>query len=133
MIAVIAEYIFYLLLIAAGVVIWYKVPEIFEAIRDCFTGIFNFILKFIKKGENNMQAIAADKAIIDYEAFEEAIYSCCDTLVRNRAGLYMLAKDKSTGFSIRFNFNPGEVVTMDIAANQLVHKTEFEEGVECQQ
>lgn len=80
-----------------------------------------------------MQAIAANKTIESYEAFEEAIYSCCDTLLRNRAGLYMIAKDKSTGFSIRFNFNPGEVVNMDITANQIVHKDEPEEVIECQQ
>lgn len=79
-------------------------------------------------------AIVADKTIETYEAFEEAIYSCCDTLLRNRAALYMMAKEKTTGFSIRFNFNPGEVVNMDITANQIVHKTqeEEEEAAACQ-
>ena len=69
-------------------------------------------------------AIIADNTIKTYEAFEEAIYSCCDTLLRNRAALYMMVKEKTTGFSISFNFNPGEVVNMDITANQIVHKDE---------
>ena len=73
-------------------------------------------------------AIIADNTVKSYEAFEEAIYSCVDTLLRNRAALYMMVKEKTTGFSIRFNFNPGEVVNMDVELNQIVHRDTFEEN-----
>ena len=69
-------------------------------------------------------AIVADRAVVNYDEFEQAISACIDTLLRNKVALYMLAKERTTGFSITLNFYPGEVVNMDISANQLVFKNE---------
>lgn len=70
-----------------------------------------------------MQAIAANQIIKSYEEFKEAIYSCCDTLVRHNE-LYELLKDACCKAEVTFTFEPGCVVTMDTKVSNIVHKTE---------
>lgn len=47
---------------------WWNLPEIFEAIRDCFTNIFNFIFELIERSKQIMFIKRED-----YEALQEQI------------------------------------------------------------
>lgn len=66
-------------------------------------------------------AIVAGRAVINYESFETSIDACIDTLLRSKAALYILAKDRNIGFSVKFNFKPDEIITMTIESDQAVH------------
>ena len=69
-------------------------------------------------------AIAAHETIKSYEEFKDALYQCCDTLIRNSAPLYELLRDACCKAEVTFTFEPGCVVTMDTKVSNLVHKNE---------
>lgn len=107
---------------------WWNLPEIFEAIRDCFTNIFNFILEILERSKlmfiRKREYERLEERIAELEAAKEELKGA----VRDAWEHYYALYEDRAMFTLK-DYDVAVLWPKDKHTLKVWNKGRFEEGV----